>query len=250
MKKMLMVVMACYAFTARSQVDQSKNFIYLNSDSVIYAGTVSLRPDLLDSWTLRVDRRKIPTEHVKFVSNQDGFFARTSQPGFVSAPVFAERIIEGKINVFREISYDQVDYDWRYRHMPVANTQVNARNYYNRGFGDLKKLNYKNLNKDMADDTQSMDLLKNYRKSITRRNVLYTAAGASVVAGFVSLLASAGNERSRADFMSGKSPSIKRPAFLPMVLSFGAGIGFGIGGFALHKSSARTLENAIDMYNR
>ena len=251
MKKMLMVVMACYAFTARSQVDQSKNFVYLYSDSVIYARDVSFRPDFFDSWQVRAERRKIPTIQVKFVNNEDGFFANTRKLSFIGTTSFAERIIEGKINLYKEIISDPDRYDWRHRSDERIDPTVDIRNYYNKGLGDLKKVSYVNLATDMADDAQSMGLLKTYRKSITTRNMLYSAGAVSLVASLVALMTSS---KSQMDAI-GNSPmhgqtSYRRPNFLPVAVLFGAGVGFGIGGFALHISSSRNLERAIETYNR
>jgi hypothetical protein len=252
MKKMLMVVMACYAFTARSQADQSKNFIYLYSDSVIYANDVSLRPDYPGSWRLRADRRNLPIVQVKFVNNEDGFFANTRKLKFTGLTGFAERTIEGKINLYREINYDPESYNWRYGHPEETNPSVDIRNYYNKGFGDLKRINYNNLQADMADHIQSMDLLKSYRKTLVTRNIFYGAAGASFVAGFVSLLTSKSGFKSSNDgFMNHPSTiAVRHPNFLPMTLLFGAGIGFGLGGTLLHFSSSRKLKDAIEIYNK
>ncbi|MET4080950.1 hypothetical protein ABIB40_000895 [Pedobacter sp. UYP30] len=36
MKKLLILVMACYDLNARSQMNESKDFLYLYSDSTVY----------------------------------------------------------------------------------------------------------------------------------------------------------------------------------------------------------------------
>jgi hypothetical protein len=256
MKKLLIGVMACYALTARAQVQESKNFIYFFSDSVQYAKNIKLRPDFLGYLQLRADSRKVPTGQVKFFSNEDGFFANTRKLDFVAGASFSERIIEGKINVYQQERYDPEIYDGRYRrnrYMERERPTVDVRMFYNKGYGDLKKANYRNLSRDMADHQESMDLLKSYRKSMNSSKVMYVAAGASFVAGVVSFIASAGGKTSMPDrkgFGANFGSSIKETNFTPGFILLGAGLGFGLGGVAIQRSGTRHLENAIERYNR
>lgn len=103
-----MIVMACYALNARSQTDESRNFIYLNSDSVIHADRIRLRPDFGGSLVLRADSRRVPLEQVKFFNNEDGFFANTRKTDLFAGNSFSERIVKGKINLYQEVAYDPV----------------------------------------------------------------------------------------------------------------------------------------------
>lgn len=242
MKKLLLGVMACFAMTSRAQVHESKNFIYLYSDSVIYAKDVKLRPDFSGYLQLRADSRKVPTEQVKFFSNADGFFANTKRFNFGSTTSFSERIIEGKINMFQQENYYPDSYDHRYRragYMDRRPQPVDVRMYYNKGYADLKKANYHNLSADMADNPKAMDLLKNYRKNINTGRAMYIVAGAAIVSGLVSFLANGSSNKG----MSGTN-------FTPAFILLGAGAGLATGGYFVQASGNRHLENAVDAYNR
>lgn len=235
--------MACYGLTAGAQVRQSTNFIYLFSDSVIYAESVRLRPDFYHSFQIRADSKRFPVAQVKFFSNEDGFFANARKLNFTGSASFSERIITGKINLYQEAIYVPYLYDRQYKQGYsaglISDVGVNAAMFYNKGYGDLKKVNYNNLRLDMADDPESMRLLTTYRKSIKTRNTLYTAAGISVVGTIVTFLAAA---NAGIDQMGSK-----------MTVSFGflgAAFGFATGGYFVHATGNRHLENAVDHYNR
>ncbi|RZL98149.1 MAG: hypothetical protein EOO88_61020, partial [Pedobacter sp.] len=189
MKKLLMIVMACYGLHAGAQVRQNTNFLYLYSDSVIYANSIRLRPDFSNELQLRVDQKRYPIQQVKFFNNDQGFFANTRKFNDYGISEFSERIIEGKINVFREVSYDPYVYERGYSHRNRRSDIVDVRMFYNKGFGDLKKANYSNLSQDMADKAESMDLLHAYRRKKNTSTILYVAAGASLVASLVSFVA-------------------------------------------------------------
>jgi len=252
MKKLLIIVMACYGLNARAQVDESKDFLYLYSDSVVFAKKVTLRTDFFDSWQLRADSKRVPTAQVKFFNNKDGFFANTRKLTFGRESEFTERIIEGRINLFQEWTYDPLSYDRRSIYRARRAQQIDFRMYYNKGYDDLKNVSYTNLKADMSDNKESMNLLSSYRKSINASRAMYIAGGASLVAGIVSLLVatSSNGDMSGRDHFGSQGPGLKDVNFTPGFVLFGIGAGFVLGGFAVQSSSSRHLENAVDAYNR
>lgn len=255
MKKLLIVVMACYGLNARAQVDESKNFLYLYSDSVIFAKRISLRADVFNTLQLRADSRRVSTDRVKFFNNQDGFFANTRQVTFGRRSAFSERIIEGRINLYQQLAYEPYRYENEYgygsRYSRPETVEMNM--YYNKGYGDLKKVNYNNLKQDMADRAESMDLLKRYRKNINTARTLYIAGGASVVAGLVTFLVNGKNSQKAFNHPFGGPnytvPDIKTNTTASFSL-LGAGAGLAIGGALVHMGAVRHLEDAVDAYNR
>ncbi|WP_316788939.1 hypothetical protein [Pedobacter frigoris] len=259
MKKLIIVVMACYGLNARAQVDESKNFLYFYSDSVVYANSIKLRPDFYNSWQLRADSRRVPQEQVKFFNNENGFFANTRRHTIMERGSFSERIVQGKINLFQEVAYDAFLYDrgyryGRHRYGPPVQQPVNLSMYYNKGYADLKKVNYNNLKRDMADNPVSMDLLEGYRKSANGSKILYVAAGASIVAGLVSFVVKGSSNTRLSDMNSfghqqGFS-SMSSPNFASSFIFLGLGAGLAAGGYAVDRSGYRKLEMAVDAYNR
>ena len=248
---MLIVVMACYGLNARAQVDESKNFLYLYSDSVVYANRLTMRPDYGGFWQIRTDSRKFPSTQVKFFNNENGFFANTRKANFLGETTFSERVIMGRINLFRETVYDEQYYHRRYNHRPVAQQSVNVKMYYNKGYGDLKKVSYRNLRDDMADHPESLDLLDGYRKSLNTRNTLYVSAGVALLAGMVTYTID--GTRSAKFVGEGFHKTLVEPKSIGLGISFallGIGSGLGVAGFLVNNSGARHLENAVDSYNR
>ncbi|MBB2151353.1 hypothetical protein [Pedobacter gandavensis] len=237
MKKLLLSVMACYALTASAQVQENQNFLYLYSDSIVYAKKIQLRPDFAGYWQLRVDSRRVPVDQVKFFNNQDGFFANTRKFSLLGETAFSERIVAGKINLFQERSYDPYAYHSGHGYGENRYSRASLSMYYNKGFGDLKKVKYKNLAEDMADHPESMKFLNAYKKSANLSKIMYTAAGASIIGSFATLL-------------SGGTSSMKSPNMAVTSILMGVGVGFAVGGFAVQVSGTRNIENAIDSYNR
>ena len=246
MKKMFIIAMACYGLNARAQTGDSKNFVYLYSDSVIYARNITLRSDPFGSWQLRADSRRVPSSQVKFFSNRDGFFANTRKLTIAGVNEFSERIAEGKINLYQRTSYDPLFYGHHHEHGHSRQPDLDVRMYYNKGFGDLKKVSYNNLKSDMADHPQSMDLLASYKKNRNTTKLMYTAAGLSIVAGAISYLTSA----SRMMKTNPSTGSSYDPSFTLSFISLGLAVGFSAGGYVVSASGSRHLENAVDAYNR
>lgn len=241
--------MACYGLSAGAQVRPSESFIYLFSDSVIHANRITLRPDPLNSLQLRADSRRIPLHQVKFINNEDGFFANTRKQTFVGDTQFAERIIEGKINLFQEISYTPYQYDYGYRSSYRKHDAVNIHMYYNKGYEDLKKVSYKNLKADMSNNLQSLEFLKQYKKSLNTRNRLYAGAGLSFLASVLAITLNTKKSKQSDSFTYAFGPS-KEPNYTAGLVLLGLGAGLAGGGYAVHLSGTRHLESAIDAYNR
>lgn len=257
MKKLLLSVLACSALSAGAQVSDTKNYLYLYSDSIIYAKKILLRPDFSGYWQLRVDSRRVPVDQVKFFNNEDGFFANTNKLSFNRISQFSERIIEGRINLFQQRTYDPYDYDRSYRyghdygHDHGRSSAVAVSTYYNKGFGDLKKVNYRNLKYDMADHPESMKFLNTYRKRSNLSKIMYATAGASMIAGVLSVLRTkSDNDNFPTGNHFGSQPSLKSPNFTATYVLMGVGLGIAGAGYAVQSSGARNLENAIDAYNR
>lgn len=250
MKKLFIIALASYALSARSQVDESRNFIYLNSDSVIYANKIRLRPDFLNSWQLRADSRRFNTDRVKFYNNEDGFFANTRKLNYGSYGSFSERIIQGRINLYQQINYDPLIYDRysRFRHGRATGADVSL--YYNKGYQDLKNVNYRNLKDDMADNAESIALLNVYRKKTNTGTLLYSAAGASVLTGLITFVTRGHDVTSEPGFGGHNFPTYKGPNLTSSFLLLGVGLGFAAGGFYVNRSGSRYLERAVNSYNQ
>lgn len=240
-----MIVMACYALNARSQTDESRNFIYLNSDSVIHADRIRLRSDFAGSWVLRADSRRVPLEQVKFFNNEDGFFANTRKTNIFSVNSFSERIVKGKINLYQEVAYDPVPYEFdHYRFRDRGPRAISTRLFYNKGYSDVKKVSYASLKMDLADNPKSLDFLEGYRKSKQGGTIMYVAAGAAILAGLINFVSTGSREMNSASF-----ERTSTNGYVGSVVLLGVGGGLALGGYLMQASANRDIERAIDAYN-
>ncbi|WP_412465689.1 hypothetical protein [Pedobacter sp. KLB.chiD] len=250
MKKLLILVMACYGLNARSQqLNESRNFLYFFSDSTAYAQKIKLRPDFTGGWSLRADSRRVPVSQVKFFNNQDGFFANTRKFNLLGQASFAERIIEGKLNVYQEVIYDDVPLEDEYFGFGDYRRQaVNNRMFINKGYSDLKKVNYRNLNEAMADNPNSLALLNRYRHTKLTGIAMYVAAGAAIIASGVTLMAGSGLKQTGTGFHG--MPTYQDRSYTGSFVLLGLGAGLSLGGFLAGESGKKNIERAIDNYNR
>ena len=241
--------MACYGLNARSQMNESRNYVHLYSDSTVYAQKIRLRPDFAGSWILRADSRRIPVQQVKFFNSEDGFFANTKKLNFFGESSFAERIIEGKINLFQQVVFDPIEYDREYyRFRDRSRQAVDTRMFYNKGFSDLKKVNYPNLVADMADNSKSLDLLEAYRRSRSTAVVMYVGAGAAFIASAVTLLSGSGLKQTGTTSF-GNMPRYEAKSSTISFLLLGIGSGLSLGGYLIQSNGSRNIERAVEAYN-
>lgn len=245
--------MVCYGLNADAQVDESRNFVYFYSDSVLYVKHVRLRTDIFNSLKLNADSKRLSLEQVKFFNSDGGFFANTKELNAIRTVELAERVVEGKINLFQERSYRKFSSNWGHVYPDRNRDRVDIRMYYNKGYDDLKKVNYRNLKTDMADDANSLDLLEGYRKSTNTSKALYVAAGASIAAAVITFLVKSNDKGSLSrDHHFDQFPDVKRKSanFTSGFLLLGGGVGFAIGGYAVNVAGLKKLEAAVDTYNR
>ena len=250
MKKLLILVLACYGLNARSQqLNESRNFLYFYSDSTVYAQKIRLRPDFSGGWSLRADSRRVPVAQVKFFNNQDGFFANTRRLSLLGEATFAERIIEGKINLYQEVLYDNVPIEGEYYGFRDYRRQaVNTRMFFNKGYSDLERVNYRNLNEAMADNPKSLALLREYKSRKSLGIVMYVAAGAAIIASGITLMSNSGFKQSSTGF--GGMPKYEDRSYTGSFVLLGLGAGLSLGGYLVGESGKKSIERAVDNYNR
>ncbi|MGX5691278.1 hypothetical protein [Arcticibacter tournemirensis] len=250
--KALLTLITAYAMCmhiAHAQSDESGDFLYLYSDSVIHANRIDLERDPAGSFYLWVDSRRIHPDQVKFFNNNRGFFANVKDFDVDDEITFSERIRKGKVNLYEAKRIKWLTYDsiHGYTRNP---TVVQTKNYYNLGYGNLKKVNYVNLSSDLASNPKSIELLKKYRSVQRKRTILYTSAVASFLAGVV--LFSIDTDASSSDLEKRHDSSWRSSAFtgiIPAATLSVLGFGLIIKSNHMGPSKTRYLKQAIDVYN-
>lgn len=254
LKRLLAILLTFYVLNVEAQVENGRSYIIFDSDSIQYAENIRLRRNFVNSLQLRVDSKPISLQGIKFFKNDEGFFAVTKKRNILDQVIVSERVIEGRINVFRERSYATFKDSSPYVHYNLDVDQVSVRMHYNKDYGDLKKVNYTNLRVDMADDMESLNLLKGYRKNVNISKGLYSAAGVSLAAAIISFIVK--DKGTRSSFNNGiggnshVQPVDRRTNYVPSFVLFGVGAGLGIGGYVIDRAGLQKLETAIDTYNK
>lgn len=247
----MLACMLC-TLTAFAQPDESKNFLFLYPDSVIFARDIFLTRDFTGRPYFRVDGRRVHPDQVKFFNNEEGFYANGSNLNIAGENRFYERIRKGKINVYEERVIDWDDHRGpRYRGYKEPEVLF-TKNFYNVGLGDLKKATYANLRADMAENMQSIDLLNKYNSVKKAEKSFYIGGTASVAAGFILFLTTGLSNHNNTSFDNHSNPfdDHSTPNFAPSFILLGTGAIFAILGYTKTLKAPRYLKAAVDSYNR
>jgi hypothetical protein len=193
MKKKILLIIG-YVFIQKisfGQIDESKSYLYLFSDSVVYGNIIVDENSFSGTKHFSVNSKVIEPNLVKFYKDEIGFYANIKYLKFSGSSRFAERIRQGRINLYKKeaANYKSILYNvllgWPDRMIISANESYY---YYNKNFDNLKKISYKNLNSDLSDNPESMKHLNKY-KSITHiQTAINIVGGISLIAGYVGLL--------------------------------------------------------------
>jgi len=224
------------------QVDKSKKYLYLFSDTVLYGKIIEYKKPFLGEAQLLLDSKKIRLETVKFYKNETGFHANTKNLNFSGSSIFTERIREGRLNLYENESthYNPGHYSATTGMYTGGDAWTTIKNYYNEGFGDLKKANYQNLSIDLEDNAESLDYLKKFKTVNDAQTGLYIAGGAMVIGGLATLIGRTSNI----------PPDEESPDDTANIVVIGVGAGCFWISYFLGFTKPDHLRDAFDAYNR
>ena len=243
MKKRLYVIIVLVILlkTASAQMDENRDFIYFFSDSIL-VGNIEYKSPIFGIDYLLLNSNKVLLDRVKFYKKGGGFYANTNGAAFRGSPDFTKRIREGKINL-----YEKVNVNTYTGHFTPSGAymggggSVTILNYYNKGYDDLKRANYKNLSFDLADNPESLIHLGKYKKVQNTQTGLYIAGGAAILVGIVTLVA----KTDGVDYDNEPSPDVSANLAAIGVGAFSCFISY-----TLSFSKPGYLRKAVDTYNR
>lgn len=158
---------ACLSFS-QVKVDESKYFLYYYNDAVVYFDTIEFRSPEFSNDYFFADSTKVLASKVKFFKNEYGFFANksTREPEETVKKNFIPRITVGKLNFYGDLDlYSKKD---KYN--------IESTSYYNRNYGDIKKMKVDNLLIDMKDNKNSIKYLKKYQRKENTSTILFGSA--------------------------------------------------------------------------
>jgi hypothetical protein len=186
MKKIVLpIVIALFPGFLSGQIDEKpKKFLCLFPDSMIYASDIKYHRQSLGKDYFIVDSLRIYSGSVKFYNNETGFYAQNENGDFI------RMIKEGRVNLFE---YKFTTYQpapgyynpYTGIYFPSLNPPIQetfTKYYYNKGFGDLKKVNYQNLKIDLSDNPESMFHIIKY-KSLRKAQISTFIIGSACMFG-------------------------------------------------------------------
>lgn len=218
-------------------------FIYTFDGRVMSGKKIEYKKPFLNENYFLVDDKKIAQEIVKVYKTEMGFYASIVNLKNSGKPEYALRIRRGNINLFEiektNMSPGVHSVGPHGAMMPGApGMYTSITNYYNIGFGDLKKANYKNLSIDLKDNPKCLLHLNKYKANRGPITVMYIVGGAVSAIGAITL------------YNKTKDPDVTpKPNVTANVVAFlGGGVIIGIGGF-VSKFNDDNLVKAVDAYN-
>jgi hypothetical protein len=218
-----------------SQDIVNKNFLYLYSDSIVNGKTIKLKEPFLGSDYFTIDSKKISPYKVKFYKYNGQFYANTKAFSLWGSSDFYKCISKGKINLFeQEETYYSAGHFNAATGMYSGGTVTRAtKQYYNKGYEDLKKANYRNLAVDLSDNPASELHLTKLRRNRNAQIVLNIVGLGSIIGGL-------------ATFPKGMSAQDQPTANL---VAIGVGAGCLWVTYFIGRSKPRLIRNAINAYN-
>jgi hypothetical protein len=226
-----------------------ETYIYLVNDSLIKTDNLEVKLTPIGKPYFQAGNLKIKLDDVKFYKDFTGFYGKVNYYTNDSFLFFALQTSHGKINTYR---FGEV-----VSTRPVLNTNYGTNNdfiYYNKGMGELKRINYTNFKVDLADNPLAIEHLKKYRRCKITATGFALAGLFSIVDGIVisAIQTKKDREAHEEAFMAGRESVNDRPGirFKPLLIGIGGGVGcFVIAGrFSINKR--KQLRQAIDIYNQ
>ncbi len=223
-----------WELTPNSESLINTNYVYLYTQNIVKAESILYENKVFKKDYFLVDGERYELGQIKFYQNEDGFFGKVND-GYQSG--YAEKTQGGEINLF-ELSVQTSSAP-----MMDANGMMTGGyggtkiiDYYNKGFGNLKRATYYNLKMDLSDKPEAQLYLDKYNKSRMVQNGLYVTCGALLVGSLVTFFNQA--EANPKDF----NPS-------STFLVAGLGAASGLAAYIIGMEKKEKLKEAVNAYN-
>ena len=218
----------------------NRNFVYTFSDQIIKAHTIEFKEPFLGTSYLLIDSKKMDLNEVKFYRNYEGFFANTSYLSAFGTNSFSERIVAGRVNLYETFKVSSYPGNFNPSTGMYMNGGFSAKisNYYNKGFSDLKKANYRNLSVDLADDPLSMSHIEKCKSINNTEITIAVIGGTLILGGFVAFINSTDKDADTNNIPAGA------------ITAIGLGTAACWVSFFISLSKPKHLRQAIVTYNR
>lgn len=165
-------------------------FLYTFTGEIIACKNLEYKTPFLGRSRFIADSEEYSPSNIKFYKDETGFYANTEAFNFSGLSDFNQRVRKGKINLYEEERTFNTPggYNSGTGFYSPGYTSRRVLYYYNKGFSDLKKANYKNLSEDLADNPESILCLEKYKSISHTQTVLGFVGSGLVIVGFATLM--------------------------------------------------------------
>ena len=177
------------------------NFVYTFTGQVIKGNNIELKYGQLAIPYLLVDSNNISLNEVKFYKTNEEFLANTNYINLLGNNSFSKRKIAGRINLYETFKLRSSPGHFNSSTGSYSSGMIiiNSKSYYNKGFNDLKRINYKNLSIDLVDNSTSTHYLNKYQTRNIAQWVLGIAGGVLTIGGLMVVMDNNGGNFDPAD---------------------------------------------------
>lgn len=236
---------------ADSIENANKYFVFTYTGEFIAGNSVVYKRPIFGASYITIDTKEITSRSIAFYKNQQGFYANAQAVNGTGKPAFSPRVSKGKINLYeRETVSPGAGYSNPTTGMYMAGgTTKKVEQYYNTGFGELKRANYKNLSSDLADNQVSMKYLNEYHQLSQTQTGFMIAGAALIVGGFATLIHKENTAGENPPPYSSENPRAKEVDISGNLAAIFLGVGCTTVSYFISLSKPAKLRSALDAYN-
>lgn len=221
-----------------------EDYIYTYSGDIIKGENISFENSDNGQIYFKIDSFKLAASKVKFFNYNDQLWANTQFVHNAREIEFARRLYKGRMNYYeKEVTSTLKTFEDLEIHTSVMMAAVSERKnkeifaYYNKGFGDLKKVSYKNLMVDLSDNMESMKYLYQYKTLQNGSTTLFIVGVSAILYGFTYEILRGNRDENISGFNK-----------IVPVISIGLGLASIWGRSNLSQKKSKALAKAIESY--
>ncbi|MEN8139185.1 MAG: hypothetical protein ABFR62_12205 [Bacteroidota bacterium] len=140
---------------AKSQ--KSDNYVILNNDKLIEGEEMVYYKPFFSKPRITINDNTYKAPEIKFFSMNGNLHANVTKYSFWGKSRFAFSLENGEVNLF--------EFRKTYTDMNTGGVSSRSWYYYNRGFGEIHKVRYSSLRKELSDNAKSLVYLDKFRKN-------------------------------------------------------------------------------------
>lgn len=174
----LIILISFNALGQNIEVIDTTLIVGLKNGRIIYANSIELKePVFKPSYLLVNDNDKYDIKNISYYQDKTGYYLWSKIDGY-SEDLRLKRELSGKINTYSRIAT-------QYAHSQYGGTVSTVKiEYFQKDKGEVRKINYENLNLALSDNTESKLKLKEVNR-LRALNIISAVVGGGLIIGGV-----------------------------------------------------------------